>query len=522
MAATVYEAPPASIPPVAAAAVRQRAPESLALPGAFQPGRNIYDLGSVPAGRIEAADQAAANRFAGITPGPQRVGFVRTPPQGRLSFKAGHGLRHARQVRGDLWTMAVRSPGGLGMRLSFTNVDLGTGSMIVYAREGEEVVTLGPFTGKGPNGTGRFWTGSLPRDTAFIEVSGAAEPSVELAEIVHFDRSFSNVGAQAGAFTAASLPCQQDVMCFGPPSVQPLARDAVGQMNFMSGGESFVCTGTILNDQDGDTIVPYFLTANHCIGSQAEADTLEVVFGWQRSACGGSLPSESALPRSVGATLLATTPTGTFGNDMSFLRLNGSLPAGATLAGWTTASLPSTVVGIHHPGGTFKKVTFSHESGPGGLAAFCVFTYPTFAYHYLQEDAGITEGGSSGSGIFNASGQLMGQLYGVCCDPSLGTDCAGANCDNRDTWRSVYGKFDFTFPRIQRWLEIGGTIHVNRNFGGTELGTPTQPFNTVGEANAFAWNGVRIKIQAGSYPEALTVAKQVTLLASGGPVTIGR
>lgn len=519
----VYEAPPASVPAAfAAAAIRQRAPESLALPGAFQPGRNVHDLGAVPAGRIEAADQAAAGRFAGINPAPQRVGFARTPAQGRLSFKAGHGLRQARQGRGDLWTMAVRSPGGLGMRLSFTNVDLGTGSMIVYARDGEEVVTLGPFTGKGPNGTGQFWTGSLPGDTAFIEVTDGADPSVEIAEIVHFDRPFSNVGAQAGTFTAASQPCQLDVMCFGPPSVQPLARDAVGQMNFMSGGSGFVCTGTILNDLDADTIVPYFLTAHHCIGTQAEADTLEVVFGWQRSACGGSLPSKSSLPRSVGATLLASTSTDAFGNDMSFLRLNGSLPAGATLAGWTTASLPSTVVGIHHPGGTSKKVTFSHESGPGGLAAFCVFAFPTFAYHYLQEDTGITEGGSSGSGIFNASGQLMGQLYGACCDPALGTDCSGANCDNRTQWRSVYGKFDFTFPRIQRWLEIGGTIHVDRNFGGAELGTPAQPFNTVTEGNDFAWDGVRIKIRPGSYPEALTISKRVTLLASGGPVTIGR
>jgi len=379
---------------------------------------------------------------------------------------------------------------------------------------------LGPFTEKGPNGTGRFWTGSLPGETAFIEVTGAADPAVEIVEIVHLDLPLSNASGQIGAASAGLLPCQQDVMCFAPPAVQPSARDAVGQMNFVVGGESFVCTGTILNDLDGDTLVPYFLTAHHCIGSQAEADTLEVVFGWQRAACGGALPSFSSLPRSVGATLLASTSTDVFGNDMSFLRLHGNLPAGATLAGWTTGGLPATFVGIHHPGGSFKRVTFAHESTFSIGSAFCVFAFPSTAYHYVQEDTGITEGGSSGSGIFNASGQLMGQLFGVCCE-SLGTDC-DANCDNRGAWRSIYGKFNFTFPRIQRWLEIGGTIHVDRNFGGTELGTPTQPFNTVTEANDFAWDGVRVKIQAGLYPETLTITKQMTLLASGGPVTIGR
>lgn len=130
-------------------------------------------------------------------------------------------------------------------------------------------------------------------------------------------------------------------------------------------------------------------------------------------------------------------------------------------------------------------------------------------------------GGSSGSGIFNDQGQLMGQLYGVSCPARHGEDCVNSGCNNRDQYNKVYGKFSVTFPLIQRWLEIGGTIQVDRNYNGAELGTPSQPFRTVKAAYDFAWDGARIKIKAGDYPERLTFSKRVTVIASGGTATGG-
>jgi hypothetical protein len=66
------------------------------------------------------------------------------------------------------------------------------------------------------------------------------------------------------------------------------------------------------------------------------------------------------------------------------------------------------------------------------------------------------------------------------------------------------------------------TIHVDRNFVGTELGTASQPFNTVAEAYQIACDADHIQIRAGNYPEVLTLSKRLTVLASGGPVIIGR
>jgi hypothetical protein len=65
------------------------------------------------------------------------------------------------------------------------------------------------------------------------------------------------------------------------------------------------------------------------------------------------------------------------------------------------------------------------------------------------------------------------------------------------------------------------TIYVNSSYTGEETGEIHKPFNTVGKANNMAWNGSRIKIQAGSYPEVLTFSKQIQVLAQGGTVHIG-
>jgi hypothetical protein len=66
------------------------------------------------------------------------------------------------------------------------------------------------------------------------------------------------------------------------------------------------------------------------------------------------------------------------------------------------------------------------------------------------------------------------------------------------------------------------TIYVDRGYSGEEKGTNWKPFNTVGEANNFAWDGARIKIKAGSYPEQTTFSKRVEVVTHSGTATIGK
>jgi len=66
------------------------------------------------------------------------------------------------------------------------------------------------------------------------------------------------------------------------------------------------------------------------------------------------------------------------------------------------------------------------------------------------------------------------------------------------------------------------TIYVDGEYGGEEeKGRFWDPFNTVTEANDYSWDGARIGIRAGRYPEALTLSNRVLLYAFDGDVTLG-
>jgi hypothetical protein len=489
---------------------------------------NVHDLGAVPAARIAAADLEFAGQYGHVHPGPDRVGIVRDGPPLPLSIAGGAALEQPLGDGQSLWLLAIRSPGAHGMRVHFMDFDVGRSSMLVYAFDRSGIIVRGPYTGRGPEGDGDFWTPSLPGEIAHIEVRGRDCPHFELAEVAHFDRDFG-FSFDGGSNGNMTFPCHLDVMCQGDPPVNPIVRDAVGEIN-MVGATGLVkrCTGTLLNDLDGETIVPYFITANHCINSAAEVTTMEVVWFWQKDACDGTLPNYNALPRTTGGVLLVNTDTDD-SNDMAFIRLTGALPGGLGLAGWTTET-PDDAVGIHHPGtnpngppnpnGSWKRATILSSVGfcPG-----CAGCEDPFDFDFFDMDKGLVEGGSSGSGVFNLAGQLAGQLLGRCDDLK---DPATMDCSNIDEFWTMYGEFETTWEEtdVQFWLTLGGTIHVNGAIPDAALqdGTPAFPFNTVAEASSLAWDGARIKISPGGYPEALTISKEVLLMVNGGTVTIGQ
>lgn len=67
------------------------------------------------------------------------------------------------------------------------------------------------------------------------------------------------------------------------------------------------------------------------------------------------------------------------------------------------------------------------------------------------------------------------------------------------------------------------TLYVNPSYSGddTSTGEPHKPFKTINEANYWIWDGARLKIQAGTYHEALTFSKQIQILANDGNTRFG-
>lgn len=83
---------------------------------------------------------------------------------------------------------------------------------------------------------------------------------------------------------------------------------------------------------------------------------------------------------------------------------------------------------------------------------------------------GVTEGGSSGSPLFNNNGRIIGQLYGVCRNF---TDL----CANANQLESVYGKTFFSWDgnsanqRLRDWLNPENNVFVLNGINGCGQGT---------------------------------------------------
>jgi hypothetical protein len=129
------------------------------------------------------------------------------------------------------------------------------------------------------------------------------------------------------------------------------------------------------------------------------------------------------------------------------MELNDTPPSGVTFAGWTTAEpgVGSETTGIHHPSGDLKKISFGTVDGYsdyGGSGNNSDANY----IRMLWTISGTTEGGSSGSAIFNPNREVVGTLTGGAAG------CSGSQDNGEPDW---YGRFDYTHACISD--EIGGT-----------------------------------------------------------------
>src|SRR5262249_31972733 len=155
----------------------------------------------------------------------------------------------------------------------------------------------GPYSGLGPFGTGEFWADAVDGDIAVIEhhVKGR-EAGFRLSELSHIYGTIA-----PDAFSPQVLSCEVDANCFAQPEM-----NAVGRMLFQAGG-SFVCTGTMLNNSTGD-FAPFFLTAAHCISTDAQAQTLQVYWFYRSTGCNTGVVA-GGIATTAGARLLGTSHT---------------------------------------------------------------------------------------------------------------------------------------------------------------------------------------------------------------------
>ncbi|HJU40875.1 MAG TPA: trypsin-like peptidase domain-containing protein, partial [Tahibacter sp.] len=329
---------------------------------------------------------------------------------------------------------------------------------------GDEIYAVdGATARKQADPQGVYWTAATDGERQRLELfvpAGIDPASVRL----NVDSvSHIVVGLQRPTGDAKALgdsgACEIDVICRANAlgSAFTSAKNAVARMVFQTSGGSFTCTGTLLNDIDGNTQIPWFYTAHHCIGTQSEASTLTTFWNYETPTCN----VDNAGPNTQvqgGAQLLYSEAS----TDGAFLRLNNSPPGGAVLLGWNAnAMTPQTaVIGIHHPRGDIKKVSQGNHSGISSNVDIDGQILTSALRSSWTE--GTTEGGSSGSGLltFNGGYQLRGGLAGgtAGCSNSGGSEASG-NVD-------FYSRLDLVFPSIQQYLTGQAQNGPSRDYTG--------------------------------------------------------
>jgi lysyl endopeptidase len=307
---------------------------------------------------------------------------------------------------------------------------------MVFHGSGDAARLIGPIrVGDIADRTAAWWSPVTEGDTQTVEffVPGERDAKrlpIRIAQISHllaapssrFLKNVQDIG-DAGA-------CNIDIPC-SPLNASPAFQDvtdSVAKMLFTDGSFSALCTGTLLNDTDTTSQVPWFYTANHCFENdsppfktpaqmQQVAGTLNTFWFFEANACRSLTPSSSYRQLSTGASWVYNSQP----QDVLFLRLNSAPPAGAFFSGWdaNTLSGGAAITAIHHPQGDLKKVTQGNVVGFGAP--------PGMSFGQMIQarwTSGTTEGGSSGSGIWTYDGSrfaLRGGLYGgyaSCADPS--------------------------------------------------------------------------------------------------------
>ncbi|HUP23215.1 MAG TPA: hypothetical protein VNB06_09790 [Thermoanaerobaculia bacterium] len=308
---------------------------------------------------------------------------------------------------------------------------------------GPVLVTPDPIDG--------IWTPSVEGPSLILELhlpEAARDEtwSFEIDEVLEVFRL--DATGRVSFATAPDISCAIDATCVTGSTLSDVAslRRAVAHLQFVKGGEGFVCTGSLLNNtlQDG---TPNLLTANHCLANQSATNTLESFWDYKSATCGGSTPNLGSLQRSSGGQLLATSANG----DYTLIRLS-SIPANRILLGWTTTP-PANGALLHrisHPLGlnqAYSSATVLQHPNP---ALSCGNNTNRFIATDPLGGQGATFGGSSGAAMVNAQLQVVGDLSGG-CGPNVDEPC-----DGRLTDLEWDGRFSAYFPALAPFLSPSG------------------------------------------------------------------
>jgi hypothetical protein len=359
-----------------------------------------------------------------VTPGIDVDGLDLGSP-GPPARRGAAGRAFPTDDGGAVWAALIASENAGAIRLHIEGLSLpGGAELYFHSRDGQ---AHGPYTETGPNGTGEFWTATIFGTEAVLQVRVQApaddatlrEVALRVVEAGIITPSFAAGLRPPHAVVAAPPPpgwpcgnasCIVDASCVGGATADAL-KLAAAKMEWIQGAFIYTCSGGLLTDNN-PTQSNFFLTANHCLSKNSNAQNTNFYWRFATSSCNASsCPSNGGWPYiTSGATVSKTGRKG----DFTLLRLNGPPPSGSVFLGWTTTPVANSngtdLFRVSNP--NFGPQVYSEHDVDTG-APTCT-GWPRGERIYSRDTVGAIDGGSSGSPVANGSLLVVGQLSGTC------------------------------------------------------------------------------------------------------------
>ncbi|MDY0077795.1 MAG: T9SS type A sorting domain-containing protein [Bacteroidales bacterium] len=323
--------------------------------------------------------------------------------------------------------------------------------MYIYAEDFS--IVIGPFTQKNFTDSFAFVAGPISGSAIIVQLEKrvGGKAGFILNEIGVLSKEAVNL---SGFGTSGN--CQVNVNCAEGRTLQR-QKNGVARLLLKQGSSLFYCSGTLINNTRHD-FAPLFLTANHCGKYATEEDYNQWLFHFNYEAESCETPVKEPTYYSItGAQVLSkSTDNENTGSDFKLLLLNSEVPASINpfFNGWNRLNKSSDFGhSIHHPDGDIKKISTYNSrltsTSYGGGSENPEGKYWRVSWADTENGHGVTEGGSSGSPLFDENGLVIGALTG------------GLSSCNEVGAPDYYGKFSYSWEsngtsatqQLMPWLD---------------------------------------------------------------------
>lgn len=355
-----------------------------------------------------------------------------------------------------LWRLHLKSSGALAVAVFYDDFFLPQGAkLFMYSPDKSQV--KGAYTWRNNRDTRRFWTGLIRGEEAILEyyeplsVIGQGRFHIFRADHVYQKDNFGaekSLDTQAFGF-GASWDCHKNVNCTEGNTTRDQQRGVCRIILVVEEGMGY-CTGSLINNSNRDA-TPYILTAYHCQDGYTPLwDMYRFDFEFESPTC--SNPATAPAFKSIlGSQLVA----GRQQSDFTLLELIPDIPPSYHLyfIGWSHSQFaPTHSTILHHPVGDIKKVAWSSIGAgiePSAINWNNGVITPPYHHYRVDYTGGTFEVGSSGAGLLDQYGLIVGQLNGgtASCSP----DTATIGYFGHFTYSWLNGQTPET--RLKEWLE---------------------------------------------------------------------